>query len=91
MSDRMRRDIFSRLRGIDVIKFVVGSVEDLIQALEFYESYYPKLKAQIYVSPVFGEIEARQIVDFIQIHKLWNWKVQLQLHKYIWDPEERGV
>lgn len=91
MSDKMRRDVFSMLRPIDVIKFVVGNEADLIQAMEFCESYYPNLKPQIYVSPVFGMIEAKDIVNFIKDHKLWDWKIQLQLHKYIWNPEERGV
>lgn len=91
MSDKMNRNVFSTLRKEDVIKFVVGSIDDLHQALDFTESYFPKLDAQIFVSPVFGDIQASDIVDYLRNHKLWDWKVQLQLHKYIWSSDERGV
>lgn len=89
MSAFMKEEAFTDLDENDVVKFVVGSEQDLDQALEVLEKY--KCKAQVYVSPVFGQIEAKQIVEYIQRHLLWNWKVQLQLHKYIWNPEERGV
>lgn len=89
MSSRMNDEVFKHLTSNDVLKFVVGSDEDLDQALEVIEKFNPK--AQVYVSPVFGQIDAKQIVQYLQWHRLWNWKVQLQLHKYIWNPEERGV
>lgn len=73
----------------DVLKFVVGSKEDLITALGVLEEYKPK--AQVYFSPVFGKIEPAEIVNFILDHKLNNCKVQLQMHKIIWDPDKRGV
>lgn len=90
MSDRMNEELFKDFDSGDVLKFVVGSVEDLDQALEVTEKYQIN-KSDIYISPVFGKIEAKEIVEYIQQHKLWNWHVQLQLHKYIWDPNKRGV
>lgn len=90
MSDRMNEEAFKNLVGKDVVKFVVGSKEDLEQALEFVERInltYPS----IYISPVYGKIEACELVEFMQQHRLYNWRVQLQLHKYIWNPEMRGV
>lgn len=90
MSDKMNSETFEQMNPItDVIKFVVGSVDDLNQALEVTEKY--SAKYNIYISPVFGKIEAKAIVEYIKSHKLWNWKVQLQLHKYIFDPNARGV
>ena len=47
--------------------------------------------AQIYFSPVFGAIEPKDIVAYMQRNKLDDVKIQLQLHKYIWDPQMRGV
>lgn len=90
MSDKMKPATFYALDEDDVVKFVVGSTDDLEQSLEFVEKHYLE-KPQIYVSPVFGQIGAYEIVDFIKYHKLWNWKTQLQLHKYIWQPDQRGV
>lgn len=31
------------------------------------------------------------IVDFLKDNKLNDVRMQLQMHKFIWDPEERGV
>ena len=49
----------------------------------------------IYISPVFGEIEPKEIVKFMQNHKLYDQytpiRVQLQLHKFIWSPDMKGV
>lgn len=89
MSDRMNEKTFKAMQKADVLKFVVGSIEDLNQALEFVESH--NIKSQIFVSPVFGKIEAADIVEYIKDHRLWDWKVQLQMHKFIWPPEQRGV
>ncbi len=89
MSEHMNLYAISTLNENDVLKFVVGSEEDMEQALEL--THQRKVKAQIYLSPVFGQIEPVKLVEFVQKHELWNWKVQLQLHKFIWDPNERGV
>lgn len=88
-SERMLMSNFEKLRHRDVLKFVVGSIEDLEQAKGIYEKYNPM--AAIYVSPVFGKITPAEIVDFMQEHELEDWKIQLQLHKYIWEPTKRGV
>ena len=41
-------------------------------------------------SPVFGRIEPRDIVDWIIADKL-PVRFQLQMHKFIWDPKQKGV
>lgn len=89
MTSKMNSDVFQNLTSEDVLKFVVGSVDDMEQALEVVENY--NISAQIYVSPVYGLFDAKDIVSFLKDNHLWNWKVQLQLHKYIWEPDERGV
>lgn len=89
MNKSMVPYVFECINAADVLKFVVGTREDLEQALNFYKDL-PSCP-HIYVSPVFGSIEPKEIVDFILEHKLWTWKVQLQLHKFIWDPDMKGV
>ena len=89
MNDKMQRMAFAHLRPTDVLKCVVGDEQDMNDFLSFVEEFNPN--CQIYVSPVFGKIEAHEIVEYIQEHQLWNWKTQLQLHKYIFDPNARGV
>lgn len=89
MSKHMLEENFWALRKQDVLKFVVGSQDDLDQAHSVYSTYDPK--AQVYISPVFGKIEPRDIVAYMKKHNLQNWRIQLQLHKFIWDPMKRGV
>jgi 7-carboxy-7-deazaguanine synthase len=89
MEDLMKVENFDKLTHNDTIKFVVGSNYDLIRAKNIIENYIKKGK--IYFSPVFKEIEPQSIVEFMKKHKLNNVRLQLQLHKIIWNPEERGV
>lgn len=89
MTKQMYLPNFKKLRKRDVLKFVVGGREDLEQALTFCQKHKPK--CQVYASPVFGSIEPKDIVAFMKEHHLEDWKVQLQLHKFIWNPQERGV
>ena len=49
------------------------------------------IKSNVYISPVYGKIDPEDIVDFMIENEMNGVKLQLQLHKYIWDPEMRGV
>lgn len=89
MEKQMHLGMFHKLRTTDVVKFVVGSREDLDRALTVLEEM--QTKAEVYFSPMFGSIEPAQIVEYILEHKLHNCKVQVQLHKIIWHPETKGV
>ena len=44
-----------------------------------------------YISPVFGSIELSDIVDYMKDNNMNGVNMQLQMHKYIWNPEEKGV
>ena len=85
----MNLDIFKVSRKQDLIKFVVGSVEDLACMRRMINQY--PTKAQIYVSPVWGKIEAAAIIDYMKEHNLQNVRFQLQIHKFVWDPDVKGV
>lgn len=75
----------------DTVKFVAGSREDLFRALEIIKKYGLNNKCNVFFSPVFGKIEPREIADFIIKNKLNNTKLQIQIHKVVWDPDARGV
>ena len=77
------------LREWDTLKFVCGSRQDLYRAEEFINEY--KLQCAVFLSPVFGRIDPAEMVDFMKEHRLGGVRLQLQLHKFIWDPQERGV
>lgn len=85
----MNHDNLKILREEDVLKFVVDDESDLTQAQEICATFKPK--SAIYISPVFGQIEPLKIVDFMKRRHLEDWRLQIQLHKIIWSPDERGV
>ena len=82
-------DIFKVATERDIIKFVVGSLEDL-DAMRRVIVTYPT-KGQIYVSPVWGRIEGATIIDYMKAYNLQDVRFQLQIHKFIWDPNAKGV
>ena len=89
MESRMCTVNFAVLRETDTLKFVCGSHADLVRAKEIIEEYDPPCR--IYLSPVFGKIDPAEIVDFMKVNHLTNVRLQLQLHKFIWHPDARGV
>lgn len=42
------------------------------------------------LSPVFGKIDPRDIVEWMLADKVPA-RFQLQMHKFIWDPKTKGV
>lgn len=92
MEDRMCSSNYQRLRSTDTVKFVVGSRKDMIKGKEIIEEYHLIEKGcAIYFSPCFGDIEPSEIVEFLVEQCMNDVKLQLQLHKYIWEPDKRGV
>lgn len=91
MEDSMLTDNFFYLRDSDCVKFVVGSEDDLEKALKVIREYDLTNRCHVYISPVFGSIEAVRIVEFMIKNVLNNVNLQIQMHKVIWNPEERGV
>ena len=87
--ESMNVDIFKVATERDLIKFVVGSPEDL-DCMRYIIEQYPTA-AQIYVSPVWGQIEAVSIIDYMKAYNLQNVRFQLQIHKFVWDPDAKGV
>ena len=91
MESHMCLDNFSYLEAKDTVKFVCGSEKDLEKAQEIIERYDLTTKCHVYLSPVFGSIKPERIVEFMKEKKLNYVNLQLQLHKFIWSPDERGV
>lgn len=87
--ESMNIDIFKVATERDLIKFVVGSPEDLDCMRRIIDQY--PTAAQIYVSPVWGQIEAVLIIDYMKAYNLQNVRFQLQIHKFVWDPDVKGV
>ncbi|MBR4763856.1 MAG: putative 7-carboxy-7-deazaguanine synthase QueE [Lachnospiraceae bacterium] len=82
---------FELLSPDDTVKFVSGSTQDLERAYQVIQEYDLLRKCHVYFSPVFGDIEPAEIVSFMMDHKLNEARLQIQMHKVIWDPDKRGV
>lgn len=91
-SERTHLENLDILTPNDEIKFVVGSREDYEYAKFMLSTFLPErshLKPPLF-SPVFGKIDAQTLAQWILRDRL-DVRLQLQLHKLIWDPERRGV
>lgn len=91
MESEMKVENYRYLERKDTVKFVVSDQNDLEKVRQVMEEYQLQGRCGVYLSPVFGRIEPVTIVDYMIKHKLNQVHMQLQLHKFIWAPEERGV
>src|SRR5574344_748653 len=93
MEDKMNLDNLKILRNSDVLKFVVGDYADLLKMNDIIKKY--NIVCNIYISPVFGKIEYKEIIEFMKKNRknlnMDNVTFKLQLHKIIWNKDERGV
>ena len=94
MENKMYMDNFYKhIRPNDVVKFVCANEEDLDvmhKVVTNMKSILSKLP-HIFISPVFGEIEPVELVKYITKYDLQDVRVQLQIHKLIWEPTMKGV
>ena len=91
MEKHMLTENFSYLTLQDAVKFVVGDKRDLARAEEIINVYGLTDRCRVYFSPVFGKIQPEEIAEFMKERKLNGVRLQLQLHKIIWEPDKRGV
>lgn len=78
------------LKANDEVKFVIGSREDYNWSKAIVEKYQLDKKTKILFSSVFGQVAHKELVEWILEDNL-NVRYQLQMHKYIWDPNKTGV
>lgn len=78
------------LKPEDELKFVIGNREDYDWSKEIISRYDLQNKSEVLFSVVFGELEPVSLVNWIIEDKL-DVRYQLQMHKYIWHPETKGV
>lgn len=87
----MKTENYQFLQKCDTVKFVVSSVSDLERAVEIIKEYELDKRCGVYLSAVFGKIEPANIVLFMIDKNLNDVNLQLQMHKFIWNPNKRGV
>ena len=90
MMDRMDWKNLSRITGNDEVKFVLKDRADYDWAVSILRQYDLQNRCTVLFGPVFGELDLRQLAEWILADGL-RVRFQMQLHKYIWSPDMRGV
>jgi 7-carboxy-7-deazaguanine synthase len=83
----------ARLQPHDEIKFVLGDREDYRYAKKltgFIHKRSPYWTNTVFFSPVFGKLAPRELAEWMLADHI-RARLSLQLHKYIWPPDKRGV
>jgi len=81
----------AKLRAHDEVKFVVKDRADYEYARNVIEERaLPGRVAAIHFSPAHGVLDPKSLSEWVLADRL-PVRVQLQLHKYIWSPDTRGV
>ena len=90
MKDKNLWSILDELDKESQIKFVVETQEDYEWTKRKIEKYKLNKKWEILISPVFDKLSLDRLSDWILKDNL-DIRLQLQMHKYIWDPNRTGV
>jgi 7-carboxy-7-deazaguanine synthase len=89
-SARIRWDVLDGLRPQDAAKFVLTSEADYRWAADVIRSRRLDQKTEVLLSPAHGGLNPQDLVSWMLRDRLPA-RLNLQLHKYIWHPEARGV
>ena len=91
-ADRNHWPNLDRLRADrDEVKFVIANRADWDYAADVIKRYDLEQRAKaVLISPAWGEIDLKDLAEWVATSGL-NVRMQLQIHKYVWGPEARGV
>ena len=90
MSDRLLMANFDLLKRIDEVKFVITDRSDYEWARELVRQHRLSDKCTILFSPAYRQLESADLSGWIIDDNL-PVRLNLQLHKYIYSPYQRGV
>jgi len=90
MARHNRWDNLEQLTSRDEVKFVVSDGQDFLWALQVISAHRLVERVPVLVSPVIGQVPLPKVAAWILESGL-PLRLNLQLHKFIWSPEARGV
>jgi len=90
MLDRMHWPNVERLSRQDEAKFVIKDRADYDWACGIVKQYDLAMRCTVLFAPVFGELGPQHLAEWVLADRL-PVRFQLQLHKFIWAPDMRGV
>jgi len=75
----------------DEVKFVIAGEGDWTYAKNLIKEHALESRTKaVLISPAWGQVDLQQLAEWIASSGL-NVRMQLQLHKYIWGPDVKGV
>ncbi len=89
-SHKMRWDVLDGLRREDAVKFVLADERDYLWAADVIRKRDLASKAEVLLSPVHGRLDPRDLVTWLLRDRL-QVRLNLQIHKYVWGADARGV
>ncbi len=90
MEKRNLWENIKHLKPTDEVKLVVANREDFDWSVEVIRKNSLESRCPVLMSPVFAELQPIELAQWI-LESGANVRMQLQMHKYIWEPETRGV
>lgn len=90
MAQRMHWPNLEHLKPGDEVKFVLADRRDYDYARQAVQRHDLARRCRVLLSVVHGALEPRRVVEWMLADRLPA-RFQLQLHKYIWPPDQRGV
>lgn len=91
-AERNRFENLSFLKSSDQIKFVIASRRDWEWTLSQIQQHQLDERFVVLLSAVFGKIPLSDLAKWILAEApSRKVRMQLQMHKFIWDPNARGV
>ncbi len=90
MAGRNRWENLPLLKAADEIKFVIADRVDYDWAKRTIERHLPPGRCGILLSPAHGHLDPKHLAEWVLADRL-PVRLQLQIHKYIWPPDTRGV
>lgn len=89
-SSRMRFDVLDGLGPRDAVKFVICDEADYRWSVDIIRSRALSGRTEVLLSPAHGQVAAQDLVAWMLRDGVVA-RLNLQLHKYIWAPDTRGV
>ena len=90
MAARNRWENLPLLKSADEVKFVISDRVDYDWAKEMIERHLSSARCGVLLSPAHDHLDPRRLAEWVLADRL-PVRLQLQIHKYIWPPDTRGV
>ena len=92
MESKNRYENLELLKSSDEIKFVIANRDDFDWAVDKINNFNLAKRFQCLISPAFGLVKPSDLVAWMMAEKaLLEVRLNLQIHKFIWNPRAKGV